>query len=138
LKKGNYKKIKYFEAPDIRNIALDIIDKLNLRHINTRRIYFIRSRGSKAKRVVARIHSLSRIWDSAIGIKPSYLIEVLCERYDSLHKEEQIETIIHEILHIPHSFGGGFRTHTKYVNKKNVKKYYSMYINSKEILNKAK
>lgn len=68
-----------------------------------------------------------------IGMKRKkgfYLIEVICEQYDKLPQDEQIKTIIHELMHIPKSFGGGFIHHNK-VHEDSVGKIYEKYIDLK-------
>ena len=57
--------------------------------------------------------------------KPAYEIELISEKFDRLKEEEKIKTIIHELMHIPHSFSGGFRVHKPFVTKPKVEKNYS-------------
>jgi predicted metallopeptidase len=47
-------------------------------------------------------------------------VEVLAEQYDALPNDEKEKTLIHELLHIPRSFGGGFRHHKDWVTKRRV------------------
>lgn len=63
--------------------------------------------------------------------KGFYLIEVISEKFDKLSKEEQLKVIIHELMHIPKSFGGGFIHHDK-VNESSVEKTYNHYCDLKE------
>jgi len=94
-------------------------------------VAFIRSTGSKAKRTIARCHALGKAMQ--IGMrrdKGFYLIEVISEQYDKMPEEDQIKTIIHELMHIPKSFGGGFIHHDK-VHEDSVGKEYENYINLK-------
>jgi predicted metallopeptidase len=70
--------------------------------------------------VIARIHSLPRIWQQALSEPAYYAIEVLAEQYDSLSLDEKEKTLIHELLHIPNSFGGGFRHHKNWVTRRRV------------------
>lgn len=101
----------YELAPDIDKLAFDIVGKLGLYHIRLNRVAFIRSRGSKARRTLARIHGLPRIMQIALGTRAHYAIEVISENFDRLSEEEKIKTLIHELMHVPKSFGGGFRSH---------------------------
>ena len=116
--------IEYFDAPDVKRRINTIIDLLRFDHISPESIYCIRSRGSRAKRTIARIHGLSRIWQQVMELKPSYIIEVIAERFDFMTAEEQEKSLIHELLHVPHGFKGGFRPHKGYVNGETVERWY--------------
>jgi predicted metallopeptidase len=103
----------------------NIIDKLDLSHIPKTRVYCYRSYGSKAGNVIARIHALPKIWQQALSEPAYYAVEVLSEQYDQLPLDEKQKTLIHELLHIPNSFGGGFRHHKNWVTRKRVETLYS-------------
>jgi len=123
-------RFRYERAPDVSNMVSSIIDKLNLEHIPKNRVYCYRSYGSKAGNVIARIHSLPRIWQQALSEPAYYAVEVLSEQYDSLPLDEKQKTLIHELLHIPNSFGGGFRHHKNWVTRKRVETLYSRLLQS--------
>jgi predicted metallopeptidase len=91
---------------------------LGMPHVNLERVQCLRSFGSSTRRVIARCHSLNKIMQKAMKTKAFYTIEFL-ERFDKLNKKEQDKVIIHELMHIPKSFGGGFRQHD-YVCDRNV------------------
>ena len=42
----------------------------------------------------------------AMNVQAFYALEFISERFDRLDKEEQIKVIIHELMHIPATFGG--------------------------------
>jgi predicted metallopeptidase len=119
--------IKYYEAPDVKQLADTIITELRLTHINPQHIYCFRSRGSKSKRTIARIHSLEKLWQKALKTHPRYLIEVIAERYDKLSQTDREKVLIHELLHIPHGFSGGFRPHKGYINKKKIDQLHATF-----------
>jgi predicted metallopeptidase len=123
--------IEYFQAPDMKRRVDEIIDLLRFNHINADSVYCVRSRGSKATRTIARIHGLGRIWQDATGMEPSYIIEVIAEKFDGLSRNDQDRTLIHELLHIPHGFRGGFRHHRSYVNAETVEAWYKRYLQKK-------
>jgi predicted metallopeptidase len=124
--------IRYELAKDIGAEIRDIIHKLQMAHVNGSRVACVRSRGSKSKRVIARCHGLSRIMQLALNQKPQYVIEVVSERFDKLSKEEQTKVLIHELMHISHSFGGGFRAHKPHVTRKKVESMYRKFVNAKQ------
>ena len=125
--------IKYHQAPDIKQISEEIVNKLNWNHIPLEHVAFIRSTGSKARRTIARCHALGKAMQIGMGRKKGfYLIEVISEKFDKLSKNEQLKVIIHELMHIPKSFGGGFIHHDK-VHEASVNKVYNQYCNLKEI-----
>jgi predicted metallopeptidase len=56
---------------------------------------------------------------------PAYTIEVVSEIYDKMPPEDQEKTLVHELMHIPGGFGGGFRPHKGYVERKMVDEVYA-------------
>ena len=124
--------MKYEKAEDLKEQALDIIKKLNLNHIDIDNVFFVRSYGSKTKRTIARCHAMGKVMQLALNRKAAYVIEMISERYDKLHEVEKIKTIIHELMHIPKSFGGGFKFHN-YVCNREVEKMYKMYLKKEKI-----
>jgi len=112
--------IKYYEAPDVHDLVQRIVTKLEFHHIDLSGIYCYRSRDSRSKRTVARIHNLSKLWQKALNRPANYLIEVISERYDRLSQEEKERVLIHELLHIPKGFGGGFRPHKGNITRKKI------------------
>ena len=77
------------------------------------------AKAPKARRTIARIHGLGKIWQGVLNLPPSYTIEVISEIYDRMSPEDNERTLIHELLHIPGGFSGGFRPHKGYVGAKN-------------------
>lgn len=124
--------IKYEFAPDVEKIAHDIVKRMGWKHIMLEHVGFIRSHGSKSRGTIARCHALGKAIQVAMKRKHNfYLIEVIAHRYDKLSVKDKIETIIHELMHIPKTFGGGFVHHDK-VHDHSVGKVYDHYINLKE------
>ena len=119
--------IKYLHAPDIKVIAEEVVERLGWNHILLEHVAFIRSIGSKSRGTIARCHALGKAMQ--IGMmrdKGFYLIEVISKRFDNLPVEEQLKVIIHELMHIPNTFGGGFKHHNV-VNESNVERIYQHY-----------
>ncbi|MFA5060784.1 MAG: putative metallopeptidase [Candidatus Pacearchaeota archaeon] len=124
--------IKYEQAPDIKKIAEEIIYNLDWDHIFLEHVAFLRSRGSSARRTIARCHALGKAMQIGMGRKKGfYLIEVISERFDKLPYNEKVKVVIHELMHIPKSFGGGFIHHDK-VHESSVENVYQKFIRKKE------
>ncbi|MGC9058593.1 MAG: putative metallopeptidase [Candidatus Nanoarchaeia archaeon] len=118
--------MKYLRAQDVEQRIADIVRVLNMQHLDTKRIFCFRSYGTSSK-AIARCYGLSKIWQAALQAKPAYIIEVIAERFDNLPIEEQTKVLIHELLHIPKAFGGGFRHHD-FVCQRNVEHFYTLYM----------
>jgi predicted metallopeptidase len=101
-----------------------------LGHIDLEKVVCLRSYGSSARRVIARCHGMSKVLQIALGIKAFYVLEFISERFDRLSARDQDETIIHELMHIPKSFGGGFRFHD-HVTPRNVRRMLDEYHDAK-------
>ena len=112
--------IEYYPAPDIRKRIDEIIELLRFDHVKPGNVYCVRSRGSQSRRIIARIHGLGRIWQQAMGIEATYIIEVISEQFDPLSRDGQDRVLVHELMHIPHGFQGGFRHHKNFVTHENV------------------
>jgi len=122
--------MKYEPAPDLQEIAEEV-SRLLFPHIQIDRIKCFRSFGTSSRRTIARCHALGKLMQNAMGVKAFYALEFLSERFDKLSEEDKIKTIVHELMHIPKTFGGGFQHHNR-VTEKNVDMMYKTYINKKE------
>lgn len=119
--------IQYYDAPDIQRRIEEIIDILKFDHVDLKNLHCIRSRGSSSRRTIARIHGLGRIWQEALDMEPTYVIEVIHEQFDYYPHDAQDRTLIHELMHIPQSAKGGFRHHKDHVTSENVDTWYKRY-----------
>ena len=124
--------IEYLEAHDVEKVATSVVDTLGLTHIDLSRIRFVRSKGSKSRSIIARIHGLSRLWRHTVETRVTYVIEVLSEHYDRLPEEEREKTLIHELLHVPKAFGGGLLAHRGHVTRRQVEMLYGVYRRAKQ------
>ncbi len=119
--------IKYEKAYDIEEIARDVVRVLQWAHVRLDDVAFLRSRGSKSRGTIARCHALGKAMQIGMNRKGGfYLIEVISEHFDKMSSDDQIKTMIHELMHIPFTFGGGFKHHDV-VNERNVKQVYEKY-----------
>jgi predicted metallopeptidase len=112
--------IKYEEALDVKRLADEIAQALDFFHVVPQFVFCVRSMGSESKRTIARIHGLGKIWQEVLNLPSAYVIEVISERYDELSEIDKEKTIIHELLHIPKGFSGGFRPHRGYIDRRTV------------------
>lgn len=130
MPKRKKKNIRYEIAKDIQSRLVDIVQTLKLSYIDLDKVVCIRSYFSSARRIIARCHGMSKVLQIAMGEKAFYVLEFISERFDKLNKTEQEETIIHELMHIPKNFGGGFRHHNK-VSDDSVKLMHRKYRKAK-------
>lgn len=107
----------------------EIIGKLGLYHIKKDDVACIKSSGTSTRRTIARCHALGKVMQLALNRKAFYVLEFLSERFDKLEEKDKIKTIIHELMHIPKSFGGGFKHHD-YVTERHVDFLYKKFMNS--------
>lgn len=61
-------------------------------------------------------------------MQPRYIIEVISEEYDRLDQIEREKVVIHELMHIPAKFSGGFVPHKGKINRRSVEKMHQKYI----------
>ena len=124
--------MKYADAPDLKEKMRDIVNTLGMKHIDVERVECLRSFGSSSRRTIARCHALGKLMQRAMKTKAFYAIEFL-ERFDKMSVKEQDKVIIHELMHIPKTFGGGFRQHD-FVCDRNVEIFYREFSMKKGIL----
>ncbi len=117
--------IKYYEAPEIKKQVDQLAQECDFFHVVPQFVFCVKSRGSKAKRTIARIHGLGKLWQGVLNMPPAYTIEVISEIYDKMSEEDKEKTLVHELMHIPGGFGGGFRPHKGYVERKMVEEVYA-------------
>lgn len=122
--------IRYEIAPDITRTVNELAVML-FPHVKLDSVSCIRSFGSLSRGTIARCHALGKAMQLGMGrTKGFYVVEILSRRFDKLSDEEKIKVLIHELMHIPKSFGGGFRHHD-YVCEKNIEREYQRYVNLK-------
>ncbi len=93
---------------------------IGLTYINTDNIEFVVSKKARA-RAYARIYGLPRAIQTAHELPALYTIEFICEKTIPLNSERIMMVLIHELLHIPYTTGGGLRPHGKLVNDRKAK-----------------
>ena len=121
--------MKYEPALDLQMKMKEIVELLRLEHIDVERVKCFRSFGSSTKRTLARCHTIGKLMQKTIGVKAHYAIEFL-EKFEKLSAKDKDKVIIHELMHIPKTFGGGFRQHD-FVCEENVDIMYEKFINLK-------
>ncbi len=61
-----------------------------------------------------------------MNVPAFYALEFLGEKFNKMSHEEKTKVIIHELMHIPETFGGGFKNHNV-VTERNVEECYKVY-----------
>lgn len=122
--------MKYIEAPDLQQRMNSIVSVLRMEHIDVSRVKCFRSYGSSTKRTLARCHTVGKLMQKTMNVKPHYAIEFL-EKFEKLPIQEQDKVIIHELLHIPKTFGGGFRQHD-FVCEENIEILYRQLVRERQ------
>jgi len=102
--------MKYEYAFDLQRVAEDVSKRM-FPHVRIDRIKCFRSYGSSSKRTIARCHALGKLMQLAMTVDAFYALEFISEKFDKLSNVEKVKTIIHELMHIPETFGGGFKQH---------------------------
>ena len=123
-------RIRYQIAEDLQQVANEIALML-FPHVKIDDVVCLRSFGSTSRGTIARCHALGKAMQLALGRKGFYLIEVISERFDKMSEDERIKVLIHELMHIPKTFGGGF-IHHNVVHEENVERMYEKYVSLKE------
>ena len=121
--------MKYEDAPDLKDRMREIVKSLGMIHVDVNRVECVRSYGSSTRRTIARCHALGKLMQKAMKTNAFYAIEFL-ELFGKMDRKEQDKVIIHELLHIPKSFGGGFRHHD-FVCERNVDIMYEKFARNK-------
>lgn len=103
--------MQYSQAEDIKEKCASIASALDMGHIDLSRVSFMRSKGTSTRNTLARCHGLSKVMQLGMQTKAFYVIEVISEKFDKLDEEDKTKVLIHELMHIPKNFGGGFRHH---------------------------
>lgn len=106
------RRVEWIKAPDIEKRIKKLVIDLQIDWIERTNIHSFRSFNSKT-RASARIWGLSRIWQQALKEKPSYIIEVISEKFDNLSQKKQDTVLLHELAHIPKTFSGSLVPHFK-------------------------
>jgi predicted metallopeptidase len=121
--------MRYEYAEDLQKKAEEI-SRILFPHVKIERIKCYRGYGTSSRRTIARCHALGKLMQKALGINAFYVLEFLVERFEKMSEKEQTKVIIHELMHIPQTFGGGFRQHD-FVCEGNVNKMYECYMEKK-------
>ena len=120
-------KLEWEEAKEVKKDIEHILEILeDFPHVNKDRIFCYRTYGSKS-RSYARIWAFPKIFQSALGLKPAYVIEVLSKYYDKLDEDNKKKVLIHELLHIPKNFSGALLPHRGRYIENQSKKLFQEY-----------
>ena len=116
----------YEYSESLQVLAEDIVERI-FPYVRKDRIKCFRSYGSSTKHTIARCHALGKLMQKAMDVDAFYALEFLGEKFNNLSTEEKVKVVIHELMHIPENFGGGFKHHD-IVTDENVEKCYTKYL----------
>src|SRR4030042_7162812 len=105
-------------APDIKKKVNHLIKVINMNWIKRTDLHFLRSENSSS-RAYARIWGLTKVWQMTLKENPSYIIEVISEKFDKLSEHEKDKVLLHELAHIPKNFSGSLLPHIRRRGKRN-------------------
>ena len=105
-------KIDWQDANDIKDRIIHLVEYASIDWVNTKNIHTFRSTNANT-RAYARIWGLGRVWQQALKLEPSYIIEVISEKFDHLPQHQKDEILLHEIAHIPKNFSGSLMPHKR-------------------------
>lgn len=117
--------MKYSFSEELTQKAKQLAIELGMQHIELERIACVKSFGSKSRRTIARIHTIGKVMQLGMQQKPFYTIELISEKFDKQSEAEKAKTLIHELMHIPAGFKGGFRQHKPFVTARSVEELFS-------------
>ena len=92
-----------------------IVKELGITHIDSNAIRVVRS--SSKSRAYARIWGVCKVLQVGLGIGPTYVVELVERNFNHLSCEEKVETIVHELAHVPKTFSGAVRPHNTYFRR---------------------
>ena len=92
-----------------------IIKELGLSHVNPGAIRVVRT--NSKSRAYARIWGVCKVLQAGLGIGPTYVIELVERNFNQLTCREKVETIVHELAHVPRTFSGAVRPHNTYFKR---------------------
>ncbi len=92
-----------------------IIKELELSHIKPDAIRVVRT--DSKSRAYARIWGVCKVLQAGLGVGPTYVIELVEGNFNKLTCKEKIETIVHELAHVPRTFSGAVRPHNTYFRR---------------------
>lgn len=121
--------IRYEKAGDLQE-QINEISRTLFPHVKLDSVVCLRSFGSTSRGTIARCHALGKAMQLALGRKGFYVIEVINSRFGKMSEADKTKTLIHELMHIPKCFGGGF-IHHNVVCHRNVERMYEHYVNLK-------
>ncbi|MDD5651181.1 MAG: putative metallopeptidase [Candidatus Nanoarchaeia archaeon] len=99
--------VEYIEEPELKERAIAIAKRLNLAHIDFDRVYFYSY--SCETRTCAKITGFFKTLQLAYPhIRPFYVITFNNHNFLRENEQQQNQTILHELLHIPKTFSGEF------------------------------
>ncbi|NOZ88837.1 MAG: metallopeptidase [Crenarchaeota archaeon] len=115
------RRLVFTRSREAEEAARILVEALGLSYIDVDRVFVTVSRGSST-RAFARIWGLPSPFVRLGVCKPMYVVELVAENLRGAGCDVLVETLIHELLHIPRSFSGGLRSHGEWSRPSNVRR----------------
>jgi len=107
--------LRAFRDREAEEALRKIVEALGMQHLNPESIRVVRSDSRSS--AYARIWGVNAALQAGLGVGPTYVVELIEGNFSRLSCVEAIETIIHELAHIPRTFSGNLRPHNKYFRR---------------------
>ena len=104
-------KVEWIRDDSIKERVLRLVIALEIDWVIPDLVHTYKSYNSSSN-AIARIWGLNKVWQMALEHEPSYILEVISERFDTLSERDKDEVILHELAHIPRNFSGALMAHS--------------------------
>ena len=101
-------RVKYFRALNVKKSVEEIVEALELLMLCPS-LFIVQEVGVLSQgELLPATMGWVRFSKGALSLPPYHVIEVISKKFDNLSDAEKEKTLIHELLHIPSGFSGGF------------------------------
>ncbi len=101
--------------PLAEEVIRALIKLLDLSHVDPKRVRVVWS--NSRSNASARIWGLSKVLQAGLDTGPTYVIELVAPNFSRLGCRDKVDTLAHELAHIPKTFSGAVRPHNRYFRR---------------------